>query len=114
MKRAVLLAAAIVVALPASSAVSTAFGTPLSSLPRGQPKGVHRFRLSVNAATAAQSTHPTSHQEASRQSAVSRERLPNPESPGIAAKVEPPSAEWDCSAGGDAGCSWEPYGWRKN
>ena len=24
-----------------------------------------------------------------------------------------PSAEWDCN-GGDAGCTWEPYGWRRN
>jgi hypothetical protein len=56
--------------------------------------------------------------------AANREMMQNPKFPGMNARIEPgfpganaglgrPSAEWDC-AGGDVGCSWEPYGWRRN
>ena len=42
-----------------------------------------------------------------------RERIQNPQSPGTKATVETPSVEWDCN-GGDGGCTWEPYGWRRD
>jgi len=43
--------------------------------------------------------------------AAQPERGLNSRFSGMTAKAVQPSAEWDCG-GGDAGCSWEPYGWR--
>jgi hypothetical protein len=76
------------------------------------------------AATAAQGDQQNWHKKHKHYSPADRETVHNPEFPDMNVRVDPmfpgmnagvvrPSVEWDCS-GGDAGCSWEPYGWRRN
>ena len=43
--------------------------------------------------------------------AANGETAHDPKFLGMNARVGLPSVEWDCSNGGDAGCSWRPYGW---
>lgn len=115
-KRAVLVAAAIAVALPASAAVPTAFGAGVSSTLGQTHKRVRHGRRSVDGPrvlTAAPIEQQIWREEHRQHPAADRELMQTPLFPTVNAKVETPSVEWDCS-GGDAGCSWEPYGWRRN
>jgi hypothetical protein len=112
MKHAVLVPVAIAVALSASGALPMAFGATLST-PHHHER-LRRDRHSVAdraAAKATQSDQRISGEERTRPSAPDRETVNDPKFLGMNARVGPPSVEWDCSSGGDAGCSWHPYGW---
>lgn len=108
MKRAAFIAVAIAVALPASGGVPTAFSAALSS-PTRIRHDRHKGHVEVAHALTDQRLYRDEHSENSTASGDTRRPQPS----GMDAKVARPSVEWDCS-GGDAGCSWEPYGWRKD
>lgn len=55
--------------------------------------------------------HHRPHVTHAQAATVDREAPQDPKFSGMTAKIERPNAEWDCG-GGDAGCSWEPSGWR--
>ena len=97
MKRAVLVAAAIAVAVPAAGMPPTAFGAELSSTPRHHHEKVHHRQ----GPTLAKAAH-------SRQ--ISPQARAQVSADGMSAKILRPDAEWDCF-GRDGECSWEPSGW---
>lgn len=116
MKRAALAAAATFAVLAASSAPLMAFGAVQSSTPRYHHERVrHTWRSAgdLGVSAAEQRARKRSRLEHARRSPVDIEAIHNSELPDANTKVSLPSAEWDCN-NGDAGCTWEPYGWRRN
>jgi hypothetical protein len=108
-KRGAPIAAAIVVAFSMFGPPPTAFGAAMpSTSSHDRETNRHGHHGLVHA-----TVRPTAQSDESRErSAADRAAMHDNRFLGMNAKIEKPSAEWDCN-GGDAGCSWEPPGWRR-
>ena|SRR5579871_3864759 len=99
MKSSAIIIAAIAFASSAAASVPSAFGGVAIS-----PSGLHQKAVPHHRAAFLRHA-PSSERQSRGESAYALA----PVAPAKA--MSPPNAEWDCG-GGDAGCSWEPRGWR--